>query len=141
MKNFFKNGKYILILGDIIIIPALFFCKWFSQFLLDLPGDCIWTLMGGQCITCGGTHFVNALLKGQFADAFFHNQLLFICAAVLLISYILLHLWYFGKMSFAQKTLRAIYSIPGLIVFCCGIIAFLLIRNIGLIQKVSDLLW
>ena len=131
MRNIFKNKKKLLMIADISLIPVGFFLEWLSRFMLTQPGECVWTTFGGQCITCGGTHFVNSLLNGQIIQAYHHNELLFIYAVILLFSYIFLHLWWIWNLPFAKKVLRVIYSVPGTIIFCISLVVFWYIRNIS----------
>lgn len=135
-----KNKNRILLAADVLLIPGAFFFQWLSGQMLARPSDCPWNYFGGKCVTCGGTHFVNTLLKGQLAEAFHHNQFLFICTVVLALSYILLHLWWLGGSSLAKKALRIVYSIPGLILFCVSMIAFLLIRNLPVFVMLMNIL-
>ena len=140
MKNIFKNKTRLLIIADILLIPLWIFLEWLSGFMLGQPGVCVWTTFGGQCITCGGTHFVNSLLNFQIIQAFHHNELLFIYTIILLISYILLHLWWLWKLSFAKKILSIIYSVPGAIIFCISLFVFWYMRNVSVFEMILDLL-
>ncbi len=130
MNKLLNFKKYFLISFDILFIPLCFFCQWLSTQMLKTNGVCLWTILGGKCITCGGTHFVNTLLSGKFIEAFHHNELLFIFTVILLLSWILLHLCWFGNSAFAKNILLKIYSIPGLIIAAASTMIFLLIRNI-----------
>lgn len=119
----------ILMVSDVLLLPSLFFVRWLSGVMLTHPRPCIWSKFGGQCVTCGGTHFVHALLHGEFTEAFFHNPFLFAGTIFLIVSFIILHFYVFGKKQFAKRVLSALYSIPSLIVFCVGMMLFLLWRN------------
>ena len=130
MKKILNFKKYFLISFDILLIPLCFFCQWLSTQMLKTDSVCMWTILGGKCITCGGTHFVNTLLSGKIFEAFHHNELLFIFTVILLLSWILLHLCWFGNSAFAKNILLKIYSIPGLIIAAASTMIFLLIRNI-----------
>lgn len=139
MKKILNFKKYILISFDILLIPLCFFCQWLSTQMLKTDGVCMWTLLGGQCITCGGTHFVNTLLSGKIIEAFHHNELLFIFTVILFISWILLHLCWLGNSAFAKNILLKIYSIPGLIIASGSTLIFLLIRNIPTFVNLTKL--
>ena len=130
MKKIFKSKIFWLIFFDITFIPFCLFCKWLSDEMLSHSTVCLWTALGGKCITCGGTHFVNSLLSGNIIDAFHHNQLLFFAAIILVITFIMLHLYWLWNIKLAKKVLSIIYSIPSLIITVCAIVLFLILRNI-----------
>lgn len=144
MKTLFKYKKFCLITFDILIIPLCFFFQWLSTQMLKSNTICMWTIFGGKCITCGGTHFVNTLLSGKIVEAFHHNELLFVAAIILLFTFILLHLSWLWDIKFATKVLLKIYSIPGLIVAAASTLIFLIIRNIPafirIVKIIIDLL-
>lgn len=142
MKNFFvKNSKMLLLVCDIFILPVMFFCRWLSSVMLTgIKSECIWTLIGGKCITCGGTHFVNSLLNGKIIEAFFYNQYLFILLVFLIISYFLLHTYLFFKIDFAKKILKRFFSIHSLIFWCVFLLVFLVIRNIPVISFLQNMI-
>lgn len=134
------SKKFFLLLFDVLLIPGLFFCEKLSDIMLSQYSVCTWVRLGGQCITCGGTHFVNTLLNGKIAEAFSHNQFLFLILVLLLVSWILLHLdWLFG-ISWAKKVLSWIFSIPTLIILLEIMMIFFLIRNIPVLIRITELL-
>ena len=130
--------KYLLLITDILFIPGTFFFWWLSGVLLAKPRPCLWNKFGGQCITCGGTHFVRALLQGDFIAAFHYNPFLFVCAIVLILSFILLHFTILGKSRKAQKLLSVLFSIPSLILGCVLMMLFLLARNGSVIVYIGS---
>lgn len=138
IKKLIQYKNHILLSADILLIPGLFFFQWLSGRMLARPSVCTWNYFGGKCVTCGGTHFVNVLLQGQLTKAFYHNAFLFVCTAVLLLSYIQLHLWWFGNSTVAKKFLQKVYSIPGLVVFCAFMVGFLILRNISVIEMIIN---
>ena len=101
---------------------------------------CIWTVLGGKCLTCGGTHFVNSLLSCDIVAAFQHNQLLFAAAVILVITFILLHLFLLGKMKFAKKLLKIIYSIPSVVIAAFSTLVFLFVRNIPMFVNIYKII-
>ena len=132
--------KYLLLAADVLLVPGLIFCEWLSDRMLATSGTCIWTLLGGKCVTCGGTHFVNTLLNGQIVEAFHHNEFLFVITLVLAISLVLLNLYWVFSVQFAKKILLKIYNIPVLIVTVSIMILFLLVRNIPAFINIAKLL-
>ncbi len=130
MKKLLKYKIVFLLICDVLLIPGLIFCEWLSDQMLAQSGVCVWTLLGIQCLTCGGTRLVNSLLNGHILQAFSYNPFIFLIAVLLAVSYILLHLWWIGKLPFAGKILKKVYSIPGLLIFATGCAYFLVLRNI-----------
>lgn len=140
MKKNVKLKIWLLIAADILIIPACFFFRWLSSRMLAQPGDCMWTLMGLQCVTCGGTRLVNSLLNGHIIQAFAFNPFVFLSGVCLFLSYILLHLWWIWKIPLSGKILKKVYSIPGLIIYGICIFCFLIVRNLPALIKLIDIL-
>ena len=119
--------KYILLAGDVLLIPGLIFCEWLTDRMLSVSSVCMWTYFGGKCITCGGTHFVNTLLNGRIMEAFCHNE------------FLLNLYWVFG-VEFAKKILKKIYNIPVLIITVSVMLLFLFVRNIPAFINITKLL-
>ena len=127
---FKKHDKLWLILANIAIIPEIFLCRWLTDNMLSSDKPCVWTMLGGKCLTCGGTHFVNDLCKFRILDAWQDNIFLFILGIFLLISWIALNLWLLFGVSFCKKLLKIMYNIPTLLLWITGGLLFLLLRNI-----------
>ena len=125
-----KYYQYILLAADALLIPGLIFCEWLSDRMLATTSTCMWTLLGGKCITCGGTHFVNSLLNFRIAEAFHHNEFLFVLTVLLIAVFILLNLSWLFRVKFATAALKKIFTIPSLIIVVVFLLLFLLIRNI-----------
>jgi len=142
MKAFLKKYQWplVLIAGDILLIIGGFLCRWLSGRMLESDTVCLFLLLGGKCITCGGTHFVRSLLTGQIVEAFHHNEFLFITTAYLALSLLLAHPAVLLKAKWAQKLLRWMYSIPSLILFLTGMTVFAVVRNLPLIVRVTEML-
>lgn len=136
-----KYYQYILLAADVLLIPGLIFCEWLSDRMLATTSTCMWTLLGGKCITCGGTHFVNSLLNFRIAEAFNHNEFLFIFSALLLVVFILLNLSWLFRVKFATAALKKIFTIPSLIIVVVFLLLFLLIRNIPPILLIGRLIF
>ena len=132
MKKLLRFRKPIILIADALVIPALIFCEWLSNQMLATNSTCAWTLLGGKCITCGGTHFVNTLLNGRFVEAFNHNQYLFLLAIFFAASIVLLNLYLLFDLGFAKAALKKMYNIPALIIACVSVLAFLVLRNMPL---------
>lgn len=140
MKKLLEHKKILLLAADLLLIPALLFFRWYSGYMLSTDSVCSWTLLGGKCVTCGGTHFVNALLHGRVAEAFSHNSFLFLLTIFVLVSYILLHLSWLWEVPFAKKCLSRVYSTPGLIVGLSIMLVFFFCRNIPAFVRVYEIL-
>ena len=128
MKKLYN--KKILLLLDVLTIPVGVLCYWLTTVMLSTDKPCSWTLLGGQCLTCGGTHFVNDLCNFRILDAWQDNIFLFILGIFLLISWIALNLWLLFGVSFCKKLLKIMYNIPTLLLWITGGLLFLLLRNI-----------
>lgn len=136
-----KTKKYLILIADILIIPALILCEHLTDFMLSRSNPCPWTLFGGKCVSCGGTHFVNSLLNGRIAEAFEHNGFLFLITLVLAVSFVLLNLdWLFG-LRFPKKVLSGIYSIPTLIGTLALMLIFFFVRNVPVWIRIAELIF
>ena len=142
MKQFFKTHyKKITVLAiDVFCLLAALICRPLSAAMLETETVCYWSMMGIQCFTCGGTHFVNDLLSFRIVSAFSDNQFLFLTALYLGISLILFNLFWLFDLAFAKKLLRLMYNIPVLILFGVGIVVFLVWRNWELIFRIGRVL-
>lgn len=130
------DKKFYLIGLDILVIPAMFLCEKLSDLMLSQYSQCGFLLLGGKCITCGGTHFVNTLLNFKFIEAFHHNEFLFALTAFLAVAFILWNLdWLFG-IQWAKKINKYLISVPSLIIWCVIMLGFFFIRNINLFANI-----
>ena len=135
-----KYYQYLLIAADVLLIPGLIFCEWLSDRMLATTSTCMWTLLGGKCITCGGTHFVSDLTHFRILEALQDNPFLFALTVFLLLSLIFLHLWILFSLPVFKKLLKRMYSIPSLILWLSGMLVFLIIRNIPLFLRILELI-
>ena len=136
-----KRRKSWLLAADALVIPGMFLCRWLSGFLLSsTSSECAWYRFGGKCVTCGGTHFVQAFLNGQFGAAFGHNQFLFVLTIFLAISFLLLNLHWLFQVEFAKKILTRVYTIWGLVIWVILMFVFLFLRNIPVIIRIYEIL-
>lgn len=142
MKAFLKQHKWplLLIAADILIILGCLVCRWLSGRMLENETVCLWLLLGGKCITCGGTHFVQSLLHGHIAEAYHHNEFLFITTAYLAVSLVLLHPMVLLKARWAKKLLSWMYNIPTLVLFFAGMTVFWVLRNLVPLQRLMAFL-
>ena len=142
MKAFLKKYKWPLLLltADVLVVIGCIVGRWLSGRMLESDTVCLFLLLGGKCLTCGGTHFVRSLLTGQIVEAFHHNEFLFITTAYLALSLLLAHPAVLLKAKWAQKLLRWMYSIPSLILFLTGMTVFAVVRNLPLIARVVEFL-
>ena len=141
MKKLLSYKKPLLVAADILLIPSVFFFRWLSGRMLARVTVCSWAVFGGKCVTCGGTHFVNSLLSGRIAEAFAHNQFLFLLGIDLAVSYLLLNLHWLAGWPVAQKILKKMYNIPMLIVGCAVLLLFFFLRNIPVFCKILEYLF
>ena len=134
-----NKKRFWILLSDGLLIPFLFLCEWLSDMMLATTSTCAWTLLGGKCLTCGGTHFVNSFLNFRFIEAWQHNEFLFLIAVVLAVSLIMLNLYLLFDLKFAKAVLKKIYNIPVLIISISMMFVFILIRNIPTFITIAKL--
>ena len=144
MKLFLKkNYKAVLIIAfDILCVLAIPLCWLLTDAMLKAPPNpCPWTQppLGGKCISCGGTHFVNYLTSFKIAEAFSENQLFFFLTIYFLITLIMFNLWWIFNLTFAKKALKIMYSIPAAIIFGHSLIAFMIWRNIPMFINIASI--
>ncbi len=137
--NVSTKKKCLLLAADVLLLPGLFLCERLTDYMLSLSLACQWARLGGKCVSCGGTHFVNALLNGQFSEAFQHNQFLFLLAFLLAVSFVLLNLSWLFDLKFAKNVLSRVYTIPMLIVILSLMLVFFFARNIPVFIRIADL--
>lgn len=126
-----QHRKVLLLAGDGVLVLGWFVTKLLSEWLLTNTNTvCDWTRIGAECLTCGGTHFVNDFLSFRFVQAFHDHELMFITAVYLVISLVFVHLLVLFDLPFAKDALKRMYNIPVLIVYILGVAAFLILRNI-----------
>ena len=143
MKEFLKKHykKLLVIPFDISLIPFFVICRLLSGLLLEKTNYvCTWVLLGGQCVTCGGTHFVNDFLSGRLHAAFLDNQLLFVVAIYFFISLILLNAWCLFDLEFAKHCLIHMYGFIAFGIFVLLMIWFVILRNIPAFINVTKIL-
>ena len=140
MKKLLKNKKFWLIFSDVALPLLLIGCLWLSQFMLSFNNPCAWTLLGGQCLTCGGTHFVRDLLSGHILTAFTDNALLFLLTVYFAVTYILLHLHWLAGLPFARKVLSKMYNLPVFFAWIGFGGVFLIVRNIPMFINIYRLI-
>lgn len=138
MKKIWKTHykKIAMIAGDLLIVPGVILCQWLSAWMLSTESVCTWVKFGGKCITCGGTHFVYSLSRGDIIEAFGHNQFLFALAVYFAVSLVFLNLFLLFDLRFAQKALRNMYSVPAVLLIVWGMLMFLFFRNIPLLIRI-----
>ncbi len=122
-------------MGDILILPAIIFFERLSDYMLAINGQCLFKIVGGECVTCGGTHFVNAILNGKIIEAFNYNQFLFAVAVTAVTVWVLLHLVCFFSINWAKKALKKIFSLKSLLFWSLYVFAFLFLRNLDLLYS------
>ena len=126
---------------DVLLIPLVFFFKWLSGVMLSRPNECPMVTLGGKCVTCGGTHFVQSILSFRIYDALCYNPFLFALSLFLLVSFALLNVYLlFGALN-VKKLLLKLYSIPSLIIWLSAMFIFFLVRNVPLFVKIFNLIF
>lgn len=141
MKEFWKkyNKKIIMLSSDLLIVPGILLCRWLSSTMLSTETVCVWLRLGGKCITCGGTHFVNSLCSGDIIGAFGYNPFLLALTIYAVITLVFLNLHFLFDLPFAKKVLRGMYSIPAVVLILWVMMLFLFLRNIPLWIRIIHL--
>lgn len=124
-----KHKKLILLACHLLALPAAWLVHRLSEQMLRTNTVCSWLRIGAKCPTCGGTHFVNALLQGDLTAALEHNAFLFLLALFFAVSLILLDLAVWLELPFAKKVLRKLYTYSTLVFFCVLLVLFVILRN------------
>lgn len=124
-----KYKKALLLLCHLVAVPGAVFLRYLSEKMLQTNTICPWLQLGAQCPTCGGTHFVNALLSGDILGALKYNAFLFVLALFFAGSVILLDLAVWCELSFAKKALKKLYTTKTPIVFGVLMVLFVILRN------------
>ena len=124
-----KHKKALLGAAHLLIIPGALFFRFLSGQMLAVTTVCSWQRIGAKCPTCGGTHFVNALLSGRIWEALQHNAFLFLLTLFLGVSWIFLDLAVFGDVAFAKKALQRLYTIRTPVYWGVLMVLFVLLRN------------
>ena len=124
-----KYKKRLLLAAHILAVPAIMLLHLLSDGMLNTNRVCSWRRIGALCPTCGGTHFVYALSKGDLLGALKHNAFLFLLTVFFVLTLVFIDLAVWLDLSFPKKALRKMYSIPMLIILGVIMILFLILRN------------
>lgn len=124
-----KHKKRLLIAAHILAVPALILLHLLSDGLLSTRRECSWRRIGALCPTCGGTHFVNALSRGDLLGALRYNAFLFLLTVFFALTLIFIDLSVWFDLSFPKKALKKMYSLPMLITLGVIMILYLILRN------------
>ncbi|MBQ7835962.1 MAG: DUF2752 domain-containing protein [Clostridia bacterium] len=108
--------------------------------MLAVDDPCMWTLMGGKCVTCGGTHFVNSLLNGHVIEAFHHNEYLFFLTLYLILTVVLINIAILAERKLPAKILEQMYNVPAVLILCGLLLLFLILRNIPLWIRIAEVI-
>lgn len=130
MKSWIKkHRKWILGAAHLLVIPVILFFHYLSDNMLSTDRVCSWRRIGALCPSCGGTHFINALSKGDLLAALKYNAFFFLLTLFFVASFIFVDLAVWFDLRFFKKALRKMYSIPTLIILGVIMILFLILRN------------
>ena len=127
MKTFKIVLRIIVIIVDVLLVPAAILCRWLSEQMLETDSSCLLLQFNGKCLSCGGTHFVRDLLSGRIFDAFVDNHFFFYVTVYLFVTLILANLYLLFNLKFSLKVLKCMYNIPALLVTIFLMLLFLLL--------------
>lgn len=98
---------------------------------------CAWAIVGLECGTCGGTHCVQSFVFGDILAAFRHNPLVFAWICFGILNVVLVDLWLLADRTWAKKTLRTVWSMPGFFIMVGTYLQFTFLRNVpALLQMI-----
>ena len=135
-----KYKKLITIIFDVLLIPAGFICEKLTDVMLTTNELCLWVKVGGKCATCGGTHFVNAILNGHIIEAFHHNEYLFLLAIYFAVTIVLLNIVLLFEKKLPLKILKHMYNVPAVLILSVLLFLFIILRNIPLWIKLAEII-
>lgn len=135
-----KYKKLLIIIMDVLLIPAGIICEKLTDNMLAVDDPCMWTLAGGKCATCGGTHFVNSLMNGHIIEAFHHNEYLFLLTVYLLVTIVLANIAVLAEKKMPAKILSHMYNVPAILTLCVLLLLFLILRNIPLWIRIAEVI-
>lgn len=133
-----RKRNILIALCDLALLAGAVPLRRLSEWMLTRESDCLWARLGGQCLTCGGTHFVRDLLSGRVVDAFWDNPYLFILTVFFALTLVLLNLSCLLGWRWAGRLLSRLYCFPVLIAFCAGLFVFLFVRNLPLLTRLAE---
>ena len=125
-----KRTALLVALLDAAILPGIALGRVVTALMMQFGSDCAWTKFGLLCGTCGGTRCVIRLLHGDFVEAFFFNEWVFLWILFLVLTVALLNMAFLMRLRFAKTVLKKMYSLPTLIVFLGSLVVFTVVRNI-----------
>ena len=119
--NYLKNHPRIPVVAmDLSVIPGIFVGRWVIRQMFRFGGPCNWERFGLKCATCGGTHCVQSLLRGDLVAAFLYNPMVFCWILYGALTVVLLNLRFVCNQAWAGKMLQKMYS------FCAFLIGVLI---------------
>jgi len=117
---------------DLAILPGIPLCNRLLDRMLAVGKPCKWTFVGAQCGTCGGTHCAQSFLQGAFAEAFWHNPMVFCWILYAIASGLLLNVGFVLGQKWAVTALKKMYSMSAFYVALAAYILFTICRNLPL---------
>lgn len=127
-----KHAAMAVVAMDLLILPGIWLGRIVVELMFRQGKPCLWTYFGAQCATCGGTHCIQSFLNGQFTDAFRWNPLVFCWILIGIITLVLLNAMVLLRQRWAEKILRAVYSMPGFFTLVGSYLLFAFLRNVPL---------
>jgi hypothetical protein len=119
-----KHFKIITILIPIIGAIIYAFKKQLVHFMFSLPPCPFYTIYNLYCPACGNTRSVNALLQGDILLSLHYNIIPILLILTLMLGYIELAFYSFGKKKKILPRSKNFYLITGSI-----LLIYLILRN------------
>lgn len=123
-----RSGNRWLWGGILLLLTGgAFLVRWTGFSLTGVLPPCIFhALTGMDCPGCGTTRMTEAILRGEFGEAFVLNPLMFLVFAALA----MLYLWFFVRTFLpGWKPLKIRINAPALAAFTAVLLIYWVLRN------------
>ncbi len=131
MREYKRVKLIVALLLDFLFLFFLVFGERLSTCMLDNLSDCLYyKILGIKCLTCGGTHCVNALLRGNISEAFTYNSYVPIFLLFFIFYLFLVNSgWIFG-LSWSRKVISKMCSASFVLTVTGISFGYIALRNI-----------
>lgn len=131
MKN--SSGKwkkpFALALDVFLVLLAVFSGKITELMANNLEGCWLYTRFGMKCLVCGGTRCVNALSRGEIAEAFGYNSFVIIFGVILFFVLILLNVAWVFRSEKAEYVLKKLCNVKVAVICAISASLYVIVRN------------
>lgn len=131
MREYKRVKLIVALLLDFLFLCFLVFGERLSTYMLNDLSDCLYyKVLGIKCLTCGGTHCVNALLRGNISEAFAYNSYVPIFILFFIFYLFLTNSgWIFG-VSWSRKVISKMNSTSFVLTMTGICFGYIILRNV-----------